>query len=397
MSGTIREQITYKLDMKTEMKRSSLLSAVAVLATAAMACAMARAQAASATDLTGNWQGTVDVGKGQRIVLQVTRTGDTAHPGWQGLMHNLDSYQPEEGRNTTAMSFGGGAVQFTIASVEVKFEGSLSADGKSIAGKWTERGQTHPLTLTRADGDAAWAIPETKKAMPKDADPDWEVVTVRPGDPNGTNSGIRVEGRDLVVQRHSVETLLLFGFGVHKTQVMNAPDWVRSERWDAKGYADVPGQPSIPQFQSLIRKLLVERFGLVEHMEKRDLAVYALTVAKGGPKIEKSAADPNGLPLDNDRDNGGQRTMQIGNMTMHDFCLVMTFYMDKPVVDQTGLTGKYDFLLKYTYDESKVPADGSAPPTIFTAIQEELGLKLEPVKAPTDAMVIDKVERPSAN
>jgi uncharacterized protein (TIGR03435 family) len=383
--------------MKTAMQQSRRMRVAAVVAAAALACGLAQAQAASVTDLTGNWQGTVDVGKGQRIVLQVTKEGDAKHPVWKGLMHQLDAYQPEEGRNTSQMSFEGGAVQFAVASVEVTFDGTLSADGKSMTGRWTERGQTHPLTLARADGDLAWAIPQTKKAMPPNADPDWEVVTVRQGDPNGMNSGIRVEGRDLVVERHSVETLLLFGFGVHKTQVMNAPDWVRSERWDAKGYADVPGQPSIPQFQSLIRKLLVERFGLVQHTEKRDLPVYALTVGKGTLKIEKSAADPNGLPLDNDRDNGGQRTMQIGNMTMHDFCLVMTFYMDKPVVDQTGLTGKYDFLLKYTYDESKVPADGSAPPTIFTAIQEELGLKLEPVKAPTDVMVIDKVERPGAN
>lgn len=358
---------------------------------------MLQAQSASVTDLTGSWQGTVDVDKGQRIVLQVTKEGDAEHPAWKGLMHNLDSYQPEEGRNTSQMSFESGTVRFAVASVEVTFEGNLSADGKSIVGKWTERGQSHPLTLVRADGDAAWTIPVTKKAMPKDADPDWEVVTVRPGDPNGTSSGIRVEGRDLVVERHSVETLLLFGFGVHKTQVVNAPDWVRSERWDARGYADVAGQPSIPQFQSLIRKLLVERFGLVEHTEKRDLAVYALTVGKGGLKIEKSAGDPNGLPDENDRENGGVRTMQIGNMSMREFCLMMTFFMDKPVVDQTGLTGKYDLLLKYTFDETKVPADGTAPATIFTAIQEQTGLKLEPIKTATDVMVIDKVERPGAN
>jgi len=233
--------------------------------------------------------------------------------------------------------------------------------------------------------------------MAKDADPDWEVVTVRPGDPNGMGSGIRVEGRDLVVQRHTVETLLLFGYGVHKTQVMNAPDWVRSERWDARGYPDVPGQPSLPQFQGMIRKLLVERFGLVEHTEKRDLAVYALTVGKGALKIEKSAGDPNGIPLENDRENGGQRTMQAGNMTMREFCLLMTYFMDKPVVDQTGLQGRYDFLLKYTFDETRAPTDGSAPPTMFTAIQEQLGLKLEPVKTATDVMVIDKVERPGEN
>ena len=384
--------------MMQRSRRARVVAAMAML----LCGAMLHGQTSSTTDLTGNWQGTTEPaansgGKGHRIVLQITKEGQAAHPQWKGLMHDLDSYQPEEGRNTTQMSFDGGMVRFAVTSLEVSFEGSLSADGKSIEGKWTERGQMHPLTLARADGDAAWAIPATKKAMPANADPDWEVVTVRPGDPNGTESGIQVDGRDLVVKRHTVETLLLFGFGVHKTQVMNAPDWVRSERWDARGYADVPGQPSIPQFQSLIRKLLVERFGLVQHTEKRDLAVYALTVGKGPLKIEKSAGDPNGLPQEQDNDNGGIRSMHIGNMTMREFCLIMTFFMDKPVVDQTGLAGKYDFLLKYTYDESKAPADGSAPATIFTAIQEQLGLKLEPVKTATDVMVIDKVERPGEN
>lgn len=302
-----------------------------------------------------------------------------------------------EGRNTTAMSFEAGAVRFAVAAIEVSYEGKLSADGKSIAGQWTERGQAHPLTLLRADGDAAWAIPEQDKAMAKGADPDWEVVTIHKGDPNQMNSGLNVQGRDIVVERKTVETLLLAGYGVHESQIMNAPDWIHSDLWDAKGYADVPGQPGLTQLQTLLRKLLVERFGLVSHTEKRDLTVYALTVGKGALKIEKSAGDPNGLPNENDRESGGQRTMQLTNITMREFCLMMTYFMDRPVVDKTGLAGRYDFLLKYTFDETRAPADGSAPATIFTAIQEQLGLKLEPVKTATDVMVIDKVERPGEN
>ena len=71
--------------------------------------------------------------------------------------------------------------------------------------------------------------------------------------------------------------------------------------------------------------------------------------------------------------------------------------LERPVVDQTGLKGQYDFALKYTYDESRAPTDGSAPPSLFTAIQEQIGLKLEPVKAPAEVLVIDHVEQPSAN
>jgi uncharacterized protein (TIGR03435 family) len=82
---------------------------------------------------------------------------------------------------------------------------------------------------------------------------------------------------------------------------------------------------------------------------------------------------------------------------MGELSLMMKLFMDRPVVDQTGLTGRYDFQLKWTTDESKAPTDGSAPPTIFTAVQEQLGLKLEAVKATTDVMVIDKVERPGEN
>lgn len=371
---------------------------VAVL-TLAM-CAAVEAQIASATDLTGSWQGTLEIGNGQRIVLKVVKDAELGggKPLWHGVEYSIDD--PDrgyEGRTTTAMSVEQAVVRFAIAPIGVTYQGRLNADGTSIAGQWTQSGQSHPLTLVRADGDAAWHIAEEQKAMALDADPDWEVVTVRPGEPNKENSGINVQGRDLVVTRKTVETLLLFGYGMHKTQVVNAPDWVRSEVWDARGYADVPGRPGVPQFQSLIRKLLTERFGLVTHTEKRELAVYALTPAKSGLKIVKSTGNPNGLPNENDRENGGQRSMQIENMTMREFCLLLTYFLDRPVVDETGIEGRYDFRLEWTFDDTRVPTDAGSPPTVFTAIQEQLGLKLGPVKAPADVLVIDKVERPGAN
>lgn len=127
------------------------------------------------------------------------------------------------------------------------------------------------------------------------------------------------------------------------------------------------------------------------------MAVYALTVAKGGPKMTPSEGDPNGSLDENDHDNGGQRFMQMTNGSMAAFALIMKFYMDRPVVDQTGLTGRYDFRLKWTFDESKAPTDGTAAPSLFTAVQEQLGLKLDAVKAPADVLVVDKVEKPGAN
>jgi uncharacterized protein (TIGR03435 family) len=344
-------------------------------------------------DLAGTWQGTLPVGKGERIVVQIAKDG----AGWSGVSYDLDSNSPSMGRSTTQMSLAGAEVRFAIAPLDGTYVGKLSEDGATIVGTWTQAGQARPLNLARAEGDARWEIPKVSAEMAKDADPDWEVVTVRPTDPTITNASTGMTGRQFVMENRSVETLLLVGYSAHKKQIVNAPDWVRTERWDIRGVPDVPGQPSIPQLQSLTRKLLTERFGLVTHTEKREMEVYALRVAKGGEKLTPSVADPHALPEENDRENGGQRTMQAANESMGLFALTLKFFLDRPVVDQTGLTGHYDFRFQWTFDESKAPPDGSAAPGVFTAIQEQLGLKLEPVKTETDVLVVDKVERPSAN
>ena len=233
--------------------------------------------------------------------------------------------------------------------------------------------------------------------MAKDADPDWEVVAVKPDDPDSTETGFWVRDRELEIKGKTLEQLLLYGYGLHESQVLNAPAWIRTERWHIEGFAGVPGQPNREQMASLVRKLLTERFGLVMHREQREMRVFAL-VAKGGPKMTPSADDPNGPMHENDSQSGGQTTMRVKNVSMGELAgMLMRLFLDRPVVDQTGLTRRYDFQLKWTQDETRAPTDGSAPPGLFTAIQEQLGLKLEPAKAPVDVMVIDKVEQPGAN
>lgn len=233
--------------------------------------------------------------------------------------------------------------------------------------------------------------------MAKEAQPDWEVVTVRPSDPDDPRTGFHSQEHEIFVERKTVENMLMWGYGAHKTQIVNAPDWARSEVWDAKGYADAAGRPDVEQFRGMVRKLLSERFGLVVHTEQREIAVYALTVAKGGAKLAASKGDPNGQQQGNERENGGQVTMETENYPMKGLAGELTYFLDRPVLDKTGLTGRYDFTLRWTSDETKAPVDGSAPPSVFTAVQEQLGLKLEPVKAMADVLVVDKVERPGAN
>lgn len=233
--------------------------------------------------------------------------------------------------------------------------------------------------------------------MAKDADPDWDVVTVRMTDPNTTNGTFDVRGRHIILGNRTVETILMLAYGLQKNQIVGGPDWVRTQHFDADGIPTVEGQPSIDQFRSMMRKLMVERFGLKVHTEQRELLVYALTLAKGGPTMMKSKADPNALQGDSDTQSGGQRSISMTNATMKGFALELLYNTDRPVVDQTGLTDRYDFTLKWTYDDSKMPAESTSVPDLFTAIQEQMGLKLDAVKAKTDVFIIDQVERPEAN
>jgi uncharacterized protein (TIGR03435 family) len=338
----------------------------------------------------------MQAGKEQRIVVKIAKD---AGAGWQGVVYSLDSNMAFEGRATTQMSLQGTDLRFAIAPIDTSYQGKLSADMATAAGTWTQSGTAYSLTLMRVTGDAAWEIPKPDASMTKDADPDWDVATVKARDPNDTSNSqsMGMKGRQFVIVNRTVEGMLLFAYGMHKKALVGGPSWIATERWDVQGVPDVPGHPSLKQAQSLIRKLLQERFGLKVHNETKELAVYAITAAKGGETMARSAGDPNGTPDENESSNGGVVTMRMTNMSMSEFAPDLGYFLDRPAVDQTGLAGRYDLQLKWTVDESKAPADGSAPPGLFTAIQQQIGLKLEPAKAPVEVLVVDAVERASAN
>jgi uncharacterized protein (TIGR03435 family) len=234
--------------------------------------------------------------------------------------------------------------------------------------------------------------------MAADADPSYEVATIKPSNPEGGNSGFHMRGRRLFIENKTLRQILIFAYGVHPKQLIGEPEWSASDHYDVDGVLDTAGEPSLKQLQRIVQKLLVDRFALKTHRETRELPVYALAVAQSGLKIAKTKGDPNTLGNENDGVHAGQTTMTITNMSMTDFTLSLQFIVDRPVVDQTGLAGKWDFDLTWTSDDSRVPPETTNPPPgLFTAIQEQLGLKLDAVKTPADVFVIDHVERPSAN
>jgi uncharacterized protein (TIGR03435 family) len=155
----------------------------------------------------------------------------------------------------------------------------------------------------------------------------------------------------------------------------------------------------------MLQKLLADRFKLAFHREKKELSVYAITVGKTGPKLTKSDGDPNGLPGLGFR---GPGRFNGRNANIADFAGIMqTLVLDRPVVDQTGLRDRYDFALNWTPDETQFgglagqlqpPSDkADVPPDLYTAIQQQLGLKIEATKAPVEVLAIDRVEKPSEN
>ena len=253
-----------------------------------------------------------------------------------------------------------------------------------------------PFGIARVQGTAGNGTPKPQM-MATDAEPDWEVATVRPSNPDDTNGQrIRFRGRYVMILDHTVEDILLIGYGVQKSQLAGEPDWVKTERWDVDGVPDAEGEPNMRQLQAMMQKILVERFELKLHREQRVMSVFALTVAKGGPKMTPDASDPNGWINQQNSAANGRDIENLKNASMPDLAQILQFRVNRPVVDQAGLKGRYDFKLQWTTDEAQT-TQPDAPPGLFTAIQEQIGLKLEPVKAPADVLVIDNVQRPGAN
>jgi uncharacterized protein (TIGR03435 family) len=185
-----------------------------------------------------------------------------------------------------------------------------------------------------------------------------------------------------------------FAYAIHPKQIVDGPVWLETQRYDIVGQADVEGYANLRQIQEMLQKLLASRFNLKFHREKRELSIYAITLAKGGPKLTKHLEASNGLPTQSGSPSSGGR--RFTNNSMSDFALGMQSFLDRPVVDQTGLVGRFDFVLSWTPDDSNTDPENPAP-GLFTAVQEQLGLKLEPVKGPADVYVIDHVEKPSEN
>jgi uncharacterized protein (TIGR03435 family) len=228
----------------------------------------------------------------------------------------------------------------------------------------------------------------------------FAVATIKPSAPDAV-AATQIRGNRFATEGTTFVDVFKYAYNVHPDQVMGGPGWLRTEKFDILADPETEKRPSSDQMKAMVRQLLVERFHLMMHREQKVLPVYALVKTADQPNL-KSTTDLSGIPVVGYNPRG---ELRVGNATMANFAtFLQRFVLDRPAVDQTGIGGRFDLVLRWTPDNFRAGGelgdtqeDASAPPNLFTAMKEQLGLKLQPTKAATDVFVIDRAEKPSEN
>jgi bla regulator protein blaR1 len=288
-------------------------------------------------------------------------------------------------------------------------------------GVWTAPPTLAQSAASTSSPGAAAPAPHFEVASIKPAAPDQRGMFIRPG----PNSGIDISNLPL-------KEMITLAWRIQAFQVSGGPSWIESQHWDITATGNHKFNPD--EIPLLVQSLLEDRFQLKIHHETKELPVYALVLAnkdgKLGPELKETKEgsctpfDPSKPPPPPGRDPGKPPPMGCGGMfmgpdrlgamsiTIDRMTPMLSRMLGRTVIDKTGLTGKYDIQLRFTPDQAQLqlmaPPGGVPPnmpqpqfdpngPSIFTALQEQLGLKLESQKGPVDILVIDSVEKPSEN
>ena len=255
--------------------------------------------------------------------------------------------------------------------------------------------------------------------------PQFEVASIKPTSPTMSGGGVHFTLDGFSSQGITLQALLGEAFGKEDEQILGAPSWVNTDRFDIQAKVSASDVPKLSEILKsdlrwqMLLQLLADRFNLKFHHATKELSIYALVIAKGGPKLKEAKPGetyPNGQAWPNG--GAGLMMMRRGKITGQGVSIaslvtnLSSLGLGRTISDQTGLTGKYDFVLQWAPDDAP-PQTAGAPeggqpasngalqtntgPSIFTALEEQLGLKLESRKAPVDVIVVDHIERPSEN
>ena len=288
-----------------------------------------------AQPIEGTWQGTLipPNQKGEiRLVFKIDKNGDL----YQGRFYNL-----ENGRqfNLGAVTLLGTAVKIAIPGNGMNYEGKIESDGKSITGTLGQGANPQPLPLQRATTETAWELPPP------------------PAPPKGLSAGVKLEFEVALIKPSAAGLPGNAGFNVTGTEMrarnISLAAWAETEGYEIVARLPQAGDPTDPQLLAMLQDLIRSRFELSFHMEKRELSVYAITTGKAGPAgIKMVESDSSGLNM------GGQGLgrVRFRGATMANLASQLQLrVLDRPVIDQSGLTGRYDFTLDWRPDEFHFP------------------------------------------
>ena len=243
------------------------------------------------------------------------------------------------------------------------------------------------------------AIPARAQAQTGPNTGSFDVASVKPAKAGTRGYSVQPLPGRLTASNATLKILIAEAYHIYDFQISGGPKWLDAERYDLEGKLSGDAHLTHSQLRGMLQKLLAERFSLAIHRESKNLPVYVLEVAKGGPKFQKSQ-DPEGQPyfrVFQRRQITAQRAPMAWLME------TLSPFLGRPVLDKTGLDGAYDYKLEWTPDAIQVsseenggPSDPNVP-SLTSALQEQLGLKLQAQKGPVEILVIDRAEKATAN
>jgi uncharacterized protein (TIGR03435 family) len=277
---------------------------------------------------------------------------------------------------------------------------------------------------------ALWLMPGSVAIAQSDPPPTpkFDVASIKPAAPGGRGMFIRPSaGGRVTVTNMPLKVLIQLAYSIQPFQISGGPPWMESIHYDIEAKPDIPTKQT--DWPVMLRALLADRFQLVLHKETKELPIYALVLARKDGKLGPgmtaaqegacTAFDPSKPPPPPGRGSSptlfcgtqfmSPRSITASAVPVENLIPMLSRTLGRTVINKTGLDGKYDIKMEYTPDENQLaqmappgtpppsaPADSSGP-SLFTALQEQLGLKLESQKGPVEIFVIDKAEKPSEN
>lgn len=220
----------------------------------------------------------------------------------------------------------------------------------------------------------------------------FDVASIRPNHSGSTDSNVdSTAGGRLTVTNETLRELIKLAFSVKDYQISSAPAWIDSERYDIAAKTASAQKLSFEDLKSLLRALLADRFSMRSHLETKEGIVYTLRIGKDGSRLTRHD-DGTGTKA---RASCGH--LLGGRVTTAVLATKLSRQLEHDVTDETGLPGKYDFQLDWTPDAGACPGATADQPSIFTAVQQQLGLRLESAKGPVEILVVDHIQAPSEN